>query len=379
MTIKEKTLQLKSIFSVSKSVRLTDTKLNILPFPFSLHQGKKTIQDIQHHFGGTAFCPVSDEQIKENKYFQYSIFTPDKNKKYHEAIILLHGLNERSWEKYLPWAEHLTLSTGKPVILFPIAFHMNRSPKEWSNPRQMLPWVEARKQKKTEVNSTFVNLAISFRIAENPLRFYSAGLETILDLEELVKKIKSGNHPLFLPDTQINLFTYSIGSFISQVMLSANRENLFSDSKLFIFCGGALLNHIDGGSRDIMDKDSYQSMLDYYVNYFVDNTTDVEPPEVENLVYSFRQMIREDKYTKERESFYKNNPERVQAITLKKDIVVPTLGVKKAIGNVYNKVLKELDFPYKYSHQAPFPTNEKDQGLVNVAFNQVFDRACAFL
>ena len=49
----------------------------------------------------------------------------------------MHGLNERNWSKYLTWAEYLSSKTGKIVILFPIAFHINRSPVGWSNPRYL--------------------------------------------------------------------------------------------------------------------------------------------------------------------------------------------------------------------------------------------------
>jgi hypothetical protein len=98
-----------------------------------------------------------DSKIKENINFNYSIFQsykPDKEKAIKEkkkdkkkkpkkiksrgVIILLHGLNEKDWTKYLPWAKKLTESTHKTVILFPIAFHMNRAPKEWLDPKFMI-------------------------------------------------------------------------------------------------------------------------------------------------------------------------------------------------------------------------------------------------
>lgn len=44
------------------------------------------------------------------------------------VILLLHGLNEKRWDKYLPWALRLVRGTGKAVMLFPISFHMNRTP-----------------------------------------------------------------------------------------------------------------------------------------------------------------------------------------------------------------------------------------------------------
>ena len=69
-----------------------------------------------------------DTSIKENKSFYYPVFIPYGSAKSKSFILLLHGLNERKWDKYLYWAEYLTLNTGKPVVLFPLAFHINRSP-----------------------------------------------------------------------------------------------------------------------------------------------------------------------------------------------------------------------------------------------------------
>jgi hypothetical protein len=47
-------------------------------------------------------------------------------------------LYERSWLKYLAWALNLAELTGSYVILFPISFHINRSPATWKDPRTMI-------------------------------------------------------------------------------------------------------------------------------------------------------------------------------------------------------------------------------------------------
>jgi len=44
----------------------------------------------------------------------------------------------------------------------------------------------------------------------------------------------------------------SIGAFLSQVVLMANQKNLFSDSRLFMFCGGSIFRSMFGVSRSIM-------------------------------------------------------------------------------------------------------------------------------
>ena len=59
---------------------------------------------------------------------------------------------------------------------------------------------------------------------------------------------------------------------------------------------------------------------------------------------------------------------------------MPTTGVIKALGKASDKILEEIDFPFQYSHQIPFPFRSKaDQRLVNQAFDSIFSKAAAFL
>ena len=165
MDISLRTKQLNSLFSYDKKTELEESHLEIIPFRFTQTRGASEIDEFQKGLTPTGFCPMTDDRIQENKSFSYAIFTPSGRKKNNEAIILLHGLNERTWEKYLTWAEYLTHTTGKPVILFPIAFHMNRTPGLWANPRAILPWVSKRKEEVANVTNS--RYAFTPR-AENP-------------------------------------------------------------------------------------------------------------------------------------------------------------------------------------------------------------------
>lgn len=249
MDISLRTKQLNSLFSYDKKTELEESHLEIIPFRFTQTRGASEIDEFQKGLTPTGFCPMTDDRIQENKSFSYAIFTPSGRKKNNEAIILLHGLNERTWEKYLTWAEYLTHTTGKPVILFPIAFHMNRTPGLWANPRAILPWVSKRKEEVANVtNSTFANVALSSRLSQNPLRFYASGRESVYNMWQLVHEIKNGEHPLFKEDTSINLFAYSIGALLSQVLLLANPDKMFTDTRLFMFCGGSIFSEMDGNA-----------------------------------------------------------------------------------------------------------------------------------
>ena len=68
-------------------------------------------------------CGELVQGIKENKNFQYLVFAP-RGIKNNKAILLLHGLNERKWDKYYTWGHKLAKDTGKSVILIPFSFHL---------------------------------------------------------------------------------------------------------------------------------------------------------------------------------------------------------------------------------------------------------------
>jgi len=116
--------ELKSLYSHEK---------DIIELPWS----KVRIHNISFlsDFPAEGFLNREDPLISENNSFSYPVFIPaDESTK---VILLLHGLNERSWLKYLVWAYWLAENTSSYVILFPISFHINRSPESWKDPRIM--------------------------------------------------------------------------------------------------------------------------------------------------------------------------------------------------------------------------------------------------
>lgn len=381
MNISNRMKQLSQVFSTDKKVELEDTRLDILPFRFEQNICQTEIKELQKELTPTGFCPVTDDCINENTSFNYTVFIPHGKRQVEGAIILLHGLNERSWDKYLTWAEYLAKNTGRAVILFPIAFHMNRTPRLWCSPREILPWVNARKKEVADVpNSTFVNVALSSRISKQPLRFYTSGLESAYNVVQLAQEIRDGVHPLFSRNTSINIFAYSVGALLSQILLLANPENLFSDTRLFMFCGGSIFSSMNGCAKDILDDDAAKRLMKYYTEDFIKSQPISKSQSGITMEEAFRMMISPEVMRERRESFFESASDRISAISLKNDVVIPTDGIKKALGKVSGRILQELDFKFPYSHQKPFPLlADKYKELINNAFGEVFNKASSFL
>lgn len=382
MNLTERTNVLKTEFSFEKIGHIQDTGLEIIPFVFRQVVGTNDIDTLRTNMPASDFCRTTDSQINENNIFQYAVFNPSGSKKARKAILLLHGLNERMWDKYYTWAEDIAVHCGVPVILFPIAFHMNRTPSSWFNPRLLLPWISKRKESLVHLsNSSFFNLALSSRLTSCPERFYISGRESIYNILQLLNDIKSGDHPLFAEDCKVNIFAYSIGALLSQTMLIANPHDLFTDTKLFTFCGGSIFSEMNGVSKDIMDSAAYESIRRYYIDTFVNTTGDC-------IHDAFRSMVCTESLRDKRENFFSSASDRIMMMTLKKDTVIPTQGVKLAVGQkVSDSMIQELDFPFQYSHQIPFPAPRKaslrgesiDAEDVYLSFRKIFDRAESFL
>jgi hypothetical protein len=371
--------ELLQLFSLRKEVSIDDTSLETRLFQFDSRNifMKKSVE-----FN----MSKEDKDIEENKSFTYPAFMFHGQEKASEVIILLHGLNERNWDKYLCWAEYLAVHTGKPVMLFPIAYHINRAPCGWSDPRSMSMLVRQRQIKVGNDRSLcFANVALSERLSENPARFYTSGRQTVQDLTDLVRQIKTGKHPLFARNTKVDFFAYSIGAFLSEITLMSNPEGLFEDSRLFVFCGGSIFKYMFGESRCIMDKPAYERLMQFYCqDWLIQEKVDMQgcsKEQEDNTLNAFNAMLVPEVNKDKREGFFAALGNRLSGILLKKDLVMPLAGVQACMGkDLAEKNFLLTDFPYEYTHESPFPTTGRvDPMLINASFNETFSKAAQFL
>lgn len=370
--------EISRIFRPDRKVVLKDSNVVVRFFPFESSYDFQLASQVSDH-------ALVDGAITENRKFSYPVFFPKKKRDRSSAIILLHGLNERSWDKYLSWAEYLAVHTRKPVILFPIAYHMNRSPELWKDPRSMSLLVRKRMEKVGRERSLcFANVALSERLSEDPVRFYTSGRQTIEDLHRLAGQLRNGEHKRFRKNTKVDFFAYSIGAFLAEITLMSNPGHLFDDSRLFVFCGGSIFGSMYGESKCIMDKPAYDRLLSFYMKEWIgkEQGSLAGHRETEDAVrLAFDTMIVSDFNREQREGFFSQLGNRIRGIALRKDKVMPYEGVEACMGSqAACQKFELLDFPYDYTHESPFPVNGSiEPTLLNSSFHRVFSTAAEFL
>jgi len=324
---------------------------------------------------------LPDSEITENKKFKYTVLTPNKTEKAQDVIFLFHGLNEKNWQKYLPWAKRLMDLTGKSIILFPMAFHMDRAPKEWSNPRLMHYVKKERRQLFPDSDTiSYANTAISHRLQFAPERMLLSGMQTYYDVLALVQQIKNGTHPDIAQHASIDIFAYSIGVMLAEVLLMADPNGWFQDSKMFLFAGGSVLNRMTPANKSILDDEASQAVQHYYSNFNTpqaknkNNWLGQDRPEI----FYFKSLLHFDHLQEERETRLQQIGKRITGISLAQDRVVSPMGILPTIeGRTMetNCHVEVVDFDYPCSHENPFPLKEEWQPQVEKAFHETFQAA----
>lgn len=211
---------------------------------------------------------TADSKIEENIIFSYPVFrekTIERGEiiRRDQAIILLHGLNERSFTKYIPWAYQLWEKLSIPVILFPLAFHINRISPDWA--RQQGKIYDRRLQISDNEMATRYNAVISDRLEMHPARFFWGTVQSYYDLIDLVMTIRSGSHPHFAENARIDFLGYSAGGYLSLLLLLENKNELFSNSRAVIFGSGVPMRDLNLLSPLILDSSAEDILIDSYL------------------------------------------------------------------------------------------------------------------
>jgi hypothetical protein len=328
-----------------------------------------------------------DSAVDDNKRFNFHIFVPLQQKNEKEAILLMHGFNEKAWTKYFPWAYRLAKDTHRCVVLCPMAFHMNRALDSWSDKRLMHAISNCRKEHFPDLlQSSFSNVAISTRVQAKPQRFIWSGLQTYYDIVQFVDEVKQGKYPPLNADMQFHFFSYSIGTFLSEILKLTNPKGYFTDAKLLAFCGGPTFNRLTPVSKAILDSEANIALYSYLVEHLDSHLKHEkrlhhyleEHPEGR----LFRMMLNFKVNRLERENKFRAISPQVLAIALEKDNVIPAYDVISTLKGAAHDIPTEVivtDFDYPYTHENPFVNKEPIRTQVDAAFRRVFDRFCDFL
>jgi len=368
--------ELKSIFDPGiKEIKIPGSQVRIVNLIFS------------SGFKVSDFSNREDISINENITFSYPVFIPHDMKK-GKVILLLHGLNERSWAKYLTWAHRLCENTQSYVVLFPISFHINRSPHSWIEPRMIMQSLKERQDKFNGLKmSSFANIALSNRLTSDPLRFFTSGYQTASDIIRLLLDIQNGNHEIIPEKSTVNLFAYSIGAFLAQILMIGNPENLFGRSRLFMFCGGSVFSGMQGTSKYIMDSLAFERLYRFYMDDFEKEVRKhsllFELLRSSQLGTAFQSMLDLGSFRSFREDILSKLKEQVRSIALLKDSVIPAASIGKTLVCVSRHarhVFEVWDFPFPYSHENPFPVFNNSMGNeVDKSLNRLISEASMFL
>jgi hypothetical protein len=362
--------KLKGIFNLSDDViQIPESNLVIRNFDF-ISEGISDLVSPEN---------MEKKLISENFKFRYPVLIPDTEAPHRKAIFYLHGLNERNWLKHLPGAMLLAEKTGNPVILFPLSYHINRGLPEWIDTRKMAEPLEFRRKAYSQLEEASVlNLPLSERLTENPLRFFTSGYQSARDLLKLKKQIYEGLHPVFEKGTATDIFAYSISCLMMQVLMLSYPQEFLPDSKIAFFAGGSLFSDMNGISKYIMDNVAFAGIWRYYREIFSKSGNSPVLKswfEKNRFGRAFTWMLGYGRFKREREKSFQSYSSNVMVMALKKDQVIPLSGIRHAFGDKFSrsKSIHVVDFPYPYIHENPFPVlSRKIDHEVDQAFRSVF-------
>ncbi len=210
----------------------------------------------------------ADCDIAENLDYRYPLLRAQgagRGERSRHLIVVLHGLNERSFTKYVPWAYQLWRSTGAAVALYPLSFHVNRVLPRWGG--EIDGHLARRRAVPRNEDVHPFNCVISERLDAYPERFFWGGLQSYGDVLDLVREVREGRHPHVHPEARVDLLGYSIGGYLALGLLLIDEGGLFRGSRAVIFESGAALRATNMSSRFIIDHACEVSLMKLYVRF----------------------------------------------------------------------------------------------------------------
>jgi len=229
--------------------------------------GHCRIRPLRFYSRGANLLLPEDRALTENLQFSYLMMEPLglPARGANRLLIILHGLNEGSFARTMPWAYNFALRLNMPVIFFPLAFHMERRSSLWNISNQTRISAQRAKLPGNSKTSPFNGL-LSERLNRLPERYYRGGLQSYFDMLDLKNRIDSGMHLGCQPGARAHFLGYSAGGYLALNLLLSDPETRFAESRAALFSSGAPLEGMKPDSLFIMDKLAFQSVSGYLRN-----------------------------------------------------------------------------------------------------------------
>jgi hypothetical protein len=201
---------------------------------------------------------ADDRDEAENLAFALPVVLPRRQGPFDRVIIILHGLNESEYRKFFPWACTLA-SFGWPVMLFPIAFLVNRRPHHWMVNAETQRCLLERQALPGNAVATRYNTILSRRLDRHPERLFLAGRQSYGDLLDLVMGLRHGGVTVadgdvgtavprrpFADGARVDFLAYSIGGYLTLGLLLGEGDTPdLTTSRAVIFAAAAPFAHPD--------------------------------------------------------------------------------------------------------------------------------------
>jgi hypothetical protein len=223
----------------------------------------------------------ADRGEADNVAFALPVVLPRRPGPFRRVVIILHGLNESEYRKYFPWACTLA-SVGLPVLLFPIAFLVNRRPRRWRSEVESQRRLQVRQGLPGNAVATRYNAMLSARLEEHPERLFLGGRQSYFDLLDLAASLHRGAfavdaasaavpaHP-FAAGTRVDFLGFSIGGYLTLGLLLSQPEHpALAHSRAVIFAAAAPFVPADGAaianplSPFILDERATERLRAFY-------------------------------------------------------------------------------------------------------------------
>jgi hypothetical protein len=234
-----------------------------------------------------------DQDEAENLAFALPLVLPRRPAPFDRVIIILHGLNESEYRKFFPWACTLA-SAGFPVLLFPIAFLVNRRPRHWMGNAETQRCLQERQALPGNLVATRYNTILSARIERHPERLFLGGRQSYFDLLGLVASLRHGALTVedgqdgtlvpwrpFAEGTRIDFLAYSIGGYLTLGLLLGEGDTPdLAESQAVVFAAAAPFTHLNPAlnanplSPFILDRRATDRVRQFYAAVEADSLLD---------------------------------------------------------------------------------------------------------